>query len=189
MSTTAAPLMTAEDLRALPDNGMDRDLVDGQLRERPMTRRNRRHARTTFNVGQLLGEWRNRLPPPRGEILVGDAAFCLRRNPDTTVGIDVAYITPELAAQSADDAFLIFGAPLLAVEILSPSDTHEDIVGKIELFLESGVAVVWIVDPDLRTVTLHRPGAQPTLFNATQELTGIAELPGLSLPVSRLFTA
>ena len=39
-------------------------------------------------------------PTPRGEILVGDAAFRLRRNPDTTVGIDLAYVSAEMAAQT-----------------------------------------------------------------------------------------
>ncbi|MSR59756.1 MAG: Uma2 family endonuclease [Planctomycetaceae bacterium] len=186
-SAAVEQLMTVDDLLALPENGMDRDLFEGLLRERPMTRRNRRHARTTFNAGHLLGLWRNGLKTPRGELLVGDAAFCLERNPDTTVGIDIAYISADLASQAADDTFLINGAPILAAEILSPSDTHEDLVEKIELFLRTGVQVVWIIDPDLRTVTVYRPGTGPVLFNALQELSGDPELPGFRMPVAALF--
>ena len=58
-----------------------------------------------------------------------------------------------MAAQAPDDTFLIDGPPVLAVEILSPKDKHEEVVEKINAYLESGVALVWIVDPDLRTVT------------------------------------
>ena len=82
---------------------------------------------------------------------------------------------------------MVEGPPLLAAEILSPSDTHEDVVEKLHLYLELGVAVVWILDPDLRTVTVHRRGADPQFFNAAQELTGDPELPGFRVRVADLF--
>jgi Uma2 family endonuclease len=47
--------------------------------------------------------------------------------------------------------------------------------------------VVWIVDPDLRTVTVHRPQTPPVLFNTLQELTCEPELPGFKVPVAHLF--
>lgn len=187
MSTAAEPLMTAEEMLALPDNGMDRDLIEGQLRERPMTRRNRRHASVTAKVARRLDEWLDANPDPRGEILAGEAGFRLRRAPDTTVGIDVAYISAELAQRTPRDVFLIDGAPVLVVEILSPSDTHEELVDKIELYLETGVQVVWIVDPDLRTVTVYRPDAKPVLYNESQELSGDPDLPGLRMKIAELF--
>lgn len=111
----------------------------------------------------------------------------MRRNPDTTVGIDVAYISAELANRTPRDVFLIDGAPVLAVEILSPSDTHEDIVEKIELYLDTGVRVVWIIDPDLRTVTVYRPDAKPVLYNESQEFLGDPDLPGFCMKVTELF--
>ena len=86
-----------------------------------------------------------------------------------------------------DATFLIDGPPVLAAEILSPSDEHKDIVEKIELYLETGVAVVWIVDPDLRNVTVYRPGQQEILFAAGQELVGDPELPGFRVKVAELF--
>jgi Uma2 family endonuclease len=188
MSTAAIePKMTVEDLLAMPDDGIDRDLIRGRIRERPMTRRNRRHARTTTNLAAVLKQWKDQLNPPAGEVLTGDAAFCLDRDPASTVEIDVAYVSAELAKHAPDDVFLIEGAPILAVEVLSPSDTHEGVVENLELYLESGVAVVWIVDPDLRNVTVYRPGQIETLFAASQELAGDPELPGFRVRVSDLF--
>jgi len=185
--STATPLMTAEEMLALPDNGMERDLIEGHLRERLMTRRSRRHGTTTANVTRLLANWNAAQSKPRGEVLAGEAGFRLRRNPDTTAGIDVAYISAELAATSAADTWLVDGPPVLAVEILSRSDTHEDVVEKIDLYLETGVRVVWIIDPDLRTLTVYRPDAEPTLFSSQQELADDPDLPGFRMKIAELF--
>lgn len=179
--------VTTEELLALPENGVERDLIRGQVREKEMTRRNRRHSRTLALLTEKLVSWLKMQDPPRGEILSGDAAFRLARDPDTTVGIDLAYVSAELAAAMPDNVFLIEGPPVLAVEILSPSDKHEEVVEKIEVYLESGVALVWVVDPDLRTITVHKPGQEPELFNVNQELSGDPQLPGFRLPLAELF--
>jgi Uma2 family endonuclease len=187
--STATPLMTAEEMLAMPDNGMERDLIEGHLRERPMTRRSRRHTYVTAKMAQFLGMWLDQRPAPKGEVLAGEASFRLQRNPDTTVGIDVVYVSAELAARSPQETWLIDGAPVLAVEILSRSDTHENVVEKIELYLATGVHVVWIIDPDLRTLTVYRPDAEPTLYNSRQELSGDPDLPGFRLKIAELFEA
>jgi Uma2 family endonuclease len=180
-------LSTTEQLEAMPDDGTDRELILGRLRERPTTYHTRRHARTTTNLSNLLAHWLDKQTGRRGELLAGGASFQLRHDPDTAVGMDLAYISAELASASPDNASLIDGPPVLAVEVLSPSDKHEEIVEKIEEYLDCGVAVVWVVDPDLRTVTVHRPGAEPELFNIHQELSGEPELPGFRVPVADVF--
>lgn len=188
MSTVAPPrLMTTEEFLALPDDGIERDLIRGVVKKYGMTRRNRRHSRTTTKAAKHVDLWLDRQSPRRGEVLCGDAGFQLLADPDTTVGIDLAYISAEVAARFDDDVYLIEAAPILAAEILSPSDTHEDIVEKIELLLKAGVNVVWIIDPDLRTVTVYRPDKLPILFNASQELAGDPELPGFRVKVAELF--
>ena len=51
---TVTTLMTAEELLALPEDGTDRWLIAGELRERPMTKRNRFHSRATARVVGVL---------------------------------------------------------------------------------------------------------------------------------------
>lgn len=187
MTTTALPLMTTEELLAMPEDGVERDLIRGQLRERPMTRRNRRHSRAEGRITQFLLNWLDQQPEPRGEVLVGEAGVRLRQDPDTTVGIDVAYISAATANRNADDAALVDGPPVLAVEILSPSDKHEDIVLKVVSYLEAGVPLVWVVDPAFRTVLVYRPDTEPELFNVTEDLVGDPHLPGLRVPVKAIF--
>lgn len=189
MATVIAPTreMTTEELLALPDNGTERWLIDGQLREKPMTVRNRYHSRAMARVTRYLDSWLDQQPAPRGAVLCGEAGCRLRRDPDTTVGIDVVYIGPELAAKEPDDTNLIDGVPILAVEILSPNDTVEEIHDKVDKYLQAGVKLVWIVDPHDQTVTIYQPGLPPQLVNVTQELSGEPHLPGFRVFLGRIF--
>ena len=84
-------------------------------------------------------------------------------------------------------ARIIEGIPVLAVEMISPSDTQEDINEKTELYLTCGVAVVWIVNPYDQTVTVYKPKAEPVLFNVQQPLDGNPELPGFRVRVAEIF--
>lgn len=180
-------LMTTEQLLAMPDDGVDRDLIRGKLLEKPMTRRNRRHSRTETKLARILDNWLETQPEPRGEVLSGEAGFRLRREPDTTVGVDLAYISAETADLTPEDAYLIDGTPVLVVEILSPSDELWGILEKIRDYLECGVPLVWLAEPVFRTITVFRPDAEPVLFNSTQELSGEPHLPGFRMPVASAF--
>src|SRR5438128_12667626 len=96
--TPKVTLMTTEEFLALPDDEeVERELICGQLREEPMTRRNPRHSGTEANLVYLLKSWLKPRPMPKGRLFSGEAGFRLKRDPDTTVGIDVAYISAELA--------------------------------------------------------------------------------------------
>jgi Uma2 family endonuclease len=179
--------MTTEELLALPENGTDRWLIRGQLREKPMTVRNRAHGRIMARLARFLDVWLDQQPEPRGEVLCGEAGVKLRRDPDTTVGIDVVYISAEVAARRTDVTSLIDGVPILAVEILSPNDTQEEIGEKIDDYLTAGVALVWIVKPRHRTIEIFQRGAEPIMVNVTQELSAEPHLPGFRIPAVQLF--
>jgi len=184
---TVSSLMTAEELLALPDDGPERWLIAGELRERPMTLRNRFHSRATIRIGKFLDNWLDDQPEPRGQILGGEAGIILRRNPDSTVGVDITYVGVDGMIRQAGSSTLIEGIPALGVEILSPSDTIEDINEKIDAYLEVRVPIVWIIDPFRRTVTVYQPEAEPRLYNVHDELTAEPHLPGFRVPVARLF--
>jgi Uma2 family endonuclease len=193
--TVAAPprLMTTEELLALPDDGVERWLIRGQLREKrpcgekPMTVRNRWHSRIMVRVSHLLETWLERQTEPRGSVLCGEAGVRLRRTPDSTVGIDVVYVSPEVAARETEETTLIDGPPVLAVEILSPNDVQEDIHEKIDEYLQADVPLVWVIDPHDRTVLIYRQGAEPEMVNVRQELSGEPHLPGFRVPVAQIF--
>jgi Uma2 family endonuclease len=179
--------MTTEQLLAMPDDGMERWLIDGQLRERPMTLRNRFHSAIVMRIGQIIGDWIDSQSPPPGDVFGGEAGCRLRRDPALTVGIDVAFYSADVLAGQTDETTILDGVPVLAVEVLSPSTPEEDTNEKIDGYLAVGVPWVWIVDPHLKTVTVIRPDADPELFNVRQELSCEPHMPGFRVAVARVF--
>ena len=195
MATATLPrLMTTDELLAFPDDGVERWLMHGELREKrailgeiPMTIRNRFHSEVMVALAACLKNWRDAQPEPRGAVLAGEAGVRLTQDPQTTVGVDVVYVTPEVWARQSDETTLIEGVPALAVEILSPTDTVDEIHEKINAYLSAGVQLVWIIDPYARTVTIYQPSARPTLVNEGQTLCGDPVLPGFRVPLAELF--
>lgn len=188
MSTSIAGTVTVEELLAMPEDGMDREVIRGQLKERPMTYRNRFHARVVARISFLLTQWQERSTPGQGQIHAGEAGCILRRDPDTIVGIDVAYFSAEVMDRQSEETTLVEGPPKLAVEVLSPSDKTEGVRDKVLEYLSAGVQLVWVVDPYFHTVTVHRPDAPPEMFNDQQMLSGAEVLPSLEIPVVEMFS-
>lgn len=186
---TVPQFMTEEEFLALPDDdGVERELIRGVLRERPsMTTRGCAHTVVTTNISCLLKVWQKSQAHPRGWVMTGDARIRIRLEPTSFVGADFAYIPAETRPSNPRKARNIEGPPLLIIEILSPSDKQEDIADKVSEYLDAGVPLVWIVDPRFSTVIVHRPDARPQLFNVDQEITAEPHLPGFRVAVADFF--
>ncbi len=180
--------MTTEELLAFPEDGVERWLIRGELRERPTTVRNQFHSGIMARVSQLLNNWLDQQPEPHGEVLCGDAGVRLRRDPDTAVGIDVIYIPAELARNPTSETTLVNGLPILAVEILSPRNQQVDNDEKIDEYLSAGVPLVWVINPRRRTIEIFQPNAEPELVNIKQELSAEPHLPGFRVAVAQIFS-
>jgi Uma2 family endonuclease len=57
----------------------------------------------------------------------------------------------------------------------------------VALYLRTGSRLVWVVDPQRRTVTVHRPIHDPLALGADDQLTGEDVLPGFECRVADLF--
>ncbi len=185
MVATTQQKMTVEEFLKLPEDGVRRSLINGIVREEGMTIRNRFHTFAATRVAKFLDNWRDAQPAPRGVVLSGEAGVQL--NAETLVGVDVAYIDADLWARQRANSTVIHGIPPLVVEILSPSDTTDEIDDKVDAYLAAGVMLVWTVNPRRETVTVFRPGMRPVAFNADQELTAEPVLPGFRVAVADLF--
>ncbi len=180
--------MTTEEMLALPDQeSVHRELIFGELRASPTTVRNKVHSRVLVRLCYLMTDWQVRTGNQQGQFLGGEVGVILQRDPDLTVGVDLAYVDREIALRESEGTTLIDGPPILAIEITSPSDTQDGIGEKVELYLDCGVAIVWVIEPRFRTVTVYRPDVEPELFNARQEINAEPELPGFSCPVAAIF--
>jgi Uma2 family endonuclease len=192
MSTaTPSRLITTEEfLKLLEEAPRDvtLELIEGEVRENPMTTRSPRHSTAIARISHALLNWLESQSSCEGVVAAGEARCRILKNPDTTIGLDVACFEGTLFVEQADGSRFFDGPPVLAVEVLSPTDTHEDVNERIRLLLSAGVRQVWIADADFRTITVHRPQADQQLFTRGQTLTGEPELEGFACPVESLFS-
>jgi Uma2 family endonuclease len=186
-ATMARRTMTLQEFNALPeDPTVDRMLINGELWEKPMTKRNRWHAGIEARIAQHLANWLDEQSPPFGKVFSGEVG-CDFPDSESGFGIDVAVFTFEVLATQAEGAKFIVGVPVLAVEILSPSERQEEIQAKTDTYLDSGVKCVWIVDPHFKTITAFRSDEKPTLFSGDDEISGEPYLPGFGVRTDKLF--
>jgi Uma2 family endonuclease len=78
-------------------------------------------------------------------------------------------------------------APDLAVEVLSESNTAKEMKRKISEYFNAGAKLVWIIDPEARTVHVYTAPDRFTVLTEEQILDGGVVLPGFSLPLQQLF--
>jgi Uma2 family endonuclease len=78
-------------------------------------------------------------------------------------------------------------APDLVVEVLSESNTEGEMARKRREYFTAGVRIVWLIDPEGRTVEVFVSEDQSTVFDEGQTLDGGNVLPGFTLPLSELF--
>lgn len=81
----------------------------------------------------------------------------------------------------------IKGAPELAVEIISPSESAEDVDEKVELYLAAGSKTVWVVWPNTRHVLIHYANGEVRKAGLGGFLDAPEVLPGAKIPVDSIF--
>jgi Uma2 family endonuclease len=182
MSTTT--YVTANELLSLPmGRGQRYELVAGELRV--MSPAGWRHGGVVGVLQTALGAFI--LDNNLGRVFGAETGFLLHRNPDTVRAPDFAFITKKnLPTTEPSEAFWP-GAPDLAVEVLSPGDTSGEVAEKVEEWLSSGCAAVWVVDPKLKTVTVYESLTNVRVATAGETLVGTPVVPGFSCPVDELF--
>ncbi len=77
--------------------------------------------------------------------------------------------------------------PDLAVEVVSPTNTAVEVIGKVQEYFGAGVRRVWVVYPTVRQVYDYNDPASVRILRDTDALDGDPVLPGLRLPVADLF--
>ena len=98
---------------------------------------------------------------------------------------DVAFVSREQwAAGDEDDWFP--GAPLLVIEVLSPSNTKAEIADKRQTCFAGGCQEFWLVDPKKKTVQTWTAGGSTAKYGETESVP-LAIMGAATLPVSTIF--
>lgn len=180
--STATRLITAEQLMQMPDDRR-RELVRGEIRE--MAPSGFDHGATVDNFQVALS---GHVRAHRLGVVVGaETGFRLSRNPDTVRGVDVGFVRADRIPATGRPTTYWEGAPDLAVEVVSPSDTVEAVEEKVDDYISAGCAMVVVINPRRRTLTVHRGGRDPVVLRESDTFSGGDVVPGFQCPVAAVF--
>lgn len=173
--------MTLEEFERLPDDGNKHELSEGELIVMPPVKS--LHSLVATAIAEALHAY---LRQHRVGRAIAEAGYILSRKPLTVRQPDVSVLSNERIRATPPSAYFE-GAPELAVEVVSPSDSAKDLETKVQQYLRYGAHEVWIVYPEVKRIHVYRAGAGATILDESHTLDGGDVLPGFSVKVADLF--
>jgi Uma2 family endonuclease len=175
---TSRTTITDEELLRLPKDGNKYEVVDGELRMSPA---GLRHERIVARLIRLLGQ------------------FVEERHLGDVLGSNLLYILPSGNKRAPDVSFVAAGrlerfrhavfpelAPDLAVEVISPGDSPRQVLDRVGEYLQAGVRLVWVIEPEGRTASIYRTLTDVRNVEESGSLEGDDVLPGFRCALSDL---
>jgi Uma2 family endonuclease len=182
MATATQPL-TADDLLRMPADDMRHELVRGELVTMPP-------AGFEHGVvgGGLYGPlYQHVSAKKQGVVCLAETGFIIERDPDTVRAADIAFVSNEKLQRVGLTKKFFPEAPNMATEVLSPSDTVDEVDEKVQQWLGAGTDLVWVINPRQKTVTVYQPKEKPVILTADDYLDGGAVIPGFRILVGEIF--
>jgi Uma2 family endonuclease len=177
-------LLTSDQFSALPDefdqngNRIRQELISGELVEMPPSFELHNVVKRNIVKALIAYELAN---PQLAIVVLFETAFVVSDHdtfvPDACV-IHKGRLNPRNQKYTP-------GAPDLAIEVVSPSDTASHLKSKVDAYLQGGSKTVWVVFPDARSVMIHS-GESVRELKGDQRIEDPL-LPGFSAPVSCFF--
>ncbi len=159
-------LLTAEEFGRLPETGRRHELVRGRIVEMNMPFP--RHGQVCITIGAIVHNYARQ--KKAGHVVGNDAGVITERGPDTVRGADVAFYSYARVPEGPLPIRYLEVPPDVVFEVLSPSDRRPKTMAKVAEYLEAGVRVVAVVDPERESISLERPEGPPVILGAADEL-------------------
>lgn len=180
---TEKKVWTDEEFMALPQDGHRYEIVNGELVD--MGNSGALHGYICSLLLAALASYV--LPKKLGVILDSSTAFKMkngnRRSPDISF-----FAKERLQGMTELPSGFLDGAPDLAVEVLSPGNTVEEMHDKLVEYFENGTRLAWIIHPSEHYVLVYRSAQEPDrLLKSVDSLDGEEVIPEFTLPVADLF--
>jgi Uma2 family endonuclease len=177
---TVKTLLTFEEFEQLPDQPGKQELVRGELIELPPP--DYKHNKISNRIGDNLKD-ALRQAHARGEARNLGEAF-------QEMGYllpGAGWLQPDVSVTHAGQSMekYLTGAPAIAVEVISPSNTAKRIDAKAELYFQFGAREVWRFLPKKKQVMIQVPGSVRVIAEDSVITTPL--LPGLALSVKEIF--
>ncbi|MBL8133267.1 MAG: Uma2 family endonuclease [Anaerolineae bacterium] len=163
------------------------ELIEGVIVPMPPT--GEMHGSSAFSLTIHVGN--HVIANDLGRVTAAETGYIVWRSPDPQgkdiiLAPDLGFIAKARMSAKPSRGF-VEGAPDLAVEVLSPSDRMANVMKKVQLYLQHGTRLVWVVDPDAEMIVQFTPSGVVRVFGADETLEGGDVLPGFSLPLRILF--
>ena len=180
MATATSGLVTLEEFAKLRDDECAYELSEGDLVQ--MTFPTAGHMLIAKRIARAIEK--GSLAASVGETFI-EAGFLLQEDPPILRRPDVALVSGAYLHQTNLGEWFR-GAPLVVVEVVSPSETASDLNTKIRQYLRFGSVAVLAIYPELREIHVYDKGASIHVLNAEDTLTLPTVLPGWSCPFAEL---
>lgn len=176
------PTYTPDDLLEL-EEAVSYELVGGELVERNVSKES---SRVALNIGSLLRV--EILRTGEAEVYGCDLGYACFRDPQEIRKPDVSVVRRERLRElkNKNPGYMPI-APDLAVEVISPNDLAGRLNSKLNLYLDAGVKLVWLVSPELGTVAAYTLDGSYKIHRATDLITAAPALANFSCPVGDFF--
>lgn len=181
--TVAHKPVTAEELLLMPEGGVRRELVEGEIRE--MNPAGNVHGRIAARFSARL--FQHVEAHNLGSVFAAETGFKISSNPDTVRAPDVAFVRRERIEEVGEVEGYWPGAPDLAVEVVSPNDSYTGVEEKVAAWLQAGTRTVVVVEPRTKTLTVRSSRTEIRVLTEGEVLDVGEVVPAWTLPVADVF--
>ena len=175
--------VTARQLGEMPKDSFFYELDEGELIRMPPA--GEEHGWTEGELYVLI--FNHVKTHGLGRVYPSDTGFLLQSDPDVVRAPDIAFVRKERLPLACDPSGYIIGAPDLAVEIQSPSQSPADLDKKVRQYLAAGAQAAWAIHPRKRQAVMYRRSGEFEILTAGQYLEAPDLLPGLRIPLAQIF--
>ncbi len=176
-------LITAEQFGQRPDPGYPEELVRGRIVA--MSVPDRRHGYVCGRADRIFGNFVD--SHDLGRVLSNDSGVIVERDPDTVRGADIAYYSYARLPKGQLPAGYGPESPELVVEVRSENDRWPDIFEKVSEYLNAGVLLVIVLDPEPQAAHLFSADDSPKRLGKDEDLTLPGILDDFRVRVGRFF--
>jgi Uma2 family endonuclease len=175
-------LLTAEEFGKRTDPGFPEELVRGRI-EKVSPPPRARHGQVCCEIARILGNHatKNNI----GRVLTNDSGVITQRDPDTVRGADIAFYSYDRLPRGPLPSAYLDVPPDLVFEVLSPDDRWSRVLTKVAEYLNVGVKVVGVLDPDRGTLHVFEPDQPVRMLSESDEFALPEVLGDLRVQVQR----
>ncbi|OCQ96985.1 hypothetical protein BCD64_15455 [Nostoc sp. MBR 210] len=181
MSATTSQTLTLEAFLKLPETKPSSEYINGEIIQKPMPKG--KHSRLQLKLCNNINN-------------VAETQQIAYAFPELRCSFGIRSIVPDVAVfkwsripfdadGEVPNDFLL--CPDWTIEIFSPEQSSNKVIGNILYCLQNGCQLGWLIDPSDRSILVFSPNQQPQLLQGSDRLLSLQEI-DLNLSVEQVFS-